>query len=361
MTDYELNVKVESFCGDTPCDDMQFHLKQYHPGIPGYALKYDYFVTFKGEKLAFEDYDVDFNLPMVWIIADRIVIPDEIRQRGEILTITVTHKEYKEYRSTIHIKMRKYELTLEDNFENFNTDLWEGMPYGAKTPLSITPVQDNYVKDGKLCLEFKKLDKPIIKDGKEYWYTDAGVRTKGKFSQKYGCFTAKCKHPSYRKGLFTAFWLMPEGKYCDEYFFKRTDTGNDFHGCSEIDIMEIFCHPDTLGSSHTEHYWEPGWDWATQGTTKSSLGENYIIPGFKYGEYQEYSCVWNEYAIYYYVNGELARANTNIAPVDDVKAAYIKFACYIGPKDFEKERHWCGVPDELLPQEFVIDWLKVYK
>ena len=360
MTDFEINVKEEGFYKGKPCTDFMIHLKQYHPGVPGYALKYNYYVTFKGKKLAFEDYNVDFNLPMVWIIDELIVIPDEIRQLGKTLTITVTHKEFKEYRSTIHIAMRKYEKTLEDNFETYNTDLWEGMSFGAKTPLSITPVQDNYVKNGQLCLEFKKLDKPIIQDGKEYWYTDAGVRTKGKFSQKYGCFTARMKHPSgSRTGLFTAFWLMPEGKYCDEYFFKRTDTGDDFHGCSEIDIMEIFNHPDTLGSAHTEHYWEPGWDWETQGSTKSSLGEHYIIPGFKYGEYQEYSCVWNEYGIYYYVNGELAKANTNIAPVDDVKSAYIKFTCYIGPEGSGK--FFGEVKDEVLPQELVVDWLKVYK
>ena len=84
---------------------------------------------------------------------------------------------------------------------------------------------------------------------------------------------------------------------------KRTDTGDDFHGCSEIDIMEVFHDADTLGSAHTEHYWEPNWDRATQGITKSSLGYDYTIPGYKDGQYIEYACVWNEYAIYYYVNG----------------------------------------------------------
>lgn len=286
---------------------MLFHLKMYHPGIPGYALKYDYYVTFKGEKLAFEEYDVDFNLPTVWITADRIVIPDYIRQRGETLTITVRHKKYPQYSSTIHIKMRKYELTLEDNFETYNTDLWEGVPYGAKTDMSITPVLDNYVHDGQLCLDFKKLDKPIIKNGKEYYYTD---------------------------------------------------TGDDFHGCGEIDIMEIFDHPDTLGSAHTEHYWAPGWT-DDMPKTKSTLGENYIIPGFQYGQYQEYSCVWNEYGLYYYVNGELAKANINIAPVEDVNEAFIKFTCYIGPKG--SNAFYGEVEDKDLPQTLYVDWLRVYK
>ena len=358
MTDFEKNVKIESYCGDKPCDDMLFHLTMYHPGIPGYALKYDYYVTFKGEKLAFEEYDVDFNLPTVWITADRIVIPDYIRQRGETLTITVRHKKYPQYSSTIHIKMRKYELTLEDNFETYNTDLWEGVPYGAKTDMSITPVLDNYVRDGQLCLDFKKLDKPIIKNGKEYYYTDAGVRTKGKFSQKYGCFTARMKHPSLRTGVFSAFWLIPVGPYRESYFFKRTDTGDDFHGCGEIDIMEIFDHPDTLGSAHTEHYWAPGWT-DDMPKTKSTLGENYIIPGFQYGQYQEYSCVWNEYGLYYYVNGELAKANINIAPVEDVNEAFIKFTCYIGPKG--SNAFYGEVEDKDLPQTLYVDWLRVYK
>ena len=358
MTDFERYVKIEGFCNGKPCDDFLFHLKQYHPGIPDYAVKYDYFITFKSNKIPMEQYDLDFDLPLVWITEDRIVIPDEIRQTGKTLTITATYKPMPQYKSTLQIKLKKWEKTLEDNFDTYNTDLWSGVPYGAKTNMSITPVKDNYVKNGQLCLEFTKLDKPIVRNGVEYWYTDAGVRTMGKFSQKYGCFTAKMKVPSLRTGVFTAFWLMPEGKYREEYFFKRTDTGDDFHGCSEIDIMEIFNHPDTIGSAHTEHYWEPGWT-DDMGKTKSSLGKFYIIPGFKYGEYQEFSCVWDEYGLYYYVNGELAKANTDIEPVEDVKSAYIKFTCYIGP---EGSGAWYGeVKDKDLPQEFIVDWLKVYK
>ena len=142
------------------------------------------------------------------------------------------------------------------------------------------------------------------------------------------------------------------------YFFKRTDTGDDFHGCGEIDIMEIFDHPDTLGSAHTEHYWAPGWT-DDMPKTKSTLGENYIIPGFQYGQYQEYSCVWNEYGLYYYVNGELAKANINIAPVEDVNEAFIKFTCYIGPKG--SNAFYGEVEDKDLPQTLYVDWLRVYK
>ena len=166
------------------------------------------------------------------------------------------------------------------------------------------------------------------------------------------------KLPYLRKGLFTAFWLLPEGKYTKDYFFKRTDTGDDFHGCGEIDIMEVFYDPDTWGAAHTEHFWSPDWDTTIQ-FTKSSLGNFHLIPGYKCGEYQEYSCVWTEYGIYYYINGELTKLNTKIEPVDDVKEAYIIFSCYIGPEG--SDAWWGEVKDKDLPQEFVVDWLKVFK
>lgn len=360
MTDFELNVKEEGFYNGKPCEDFLIHLKQYHPGVPGYVLKYDYYITFKGKEITIEDYIIRANLDEVWIKPGRILVPDRVRKTSATLTVTATYKKDENYKTTLKIKLRKYELTLEDNFETYNTELWSGVPYGAKTDKSITPVKDNYVRDGKLCLDFVKLDKPIIKDGKEYWYTDTGVYTTGKFSQKYGLFTSSMCVPSIPQGIFSAFWLMPEGKYRDEYFFKRTDTGDDFHGCSEIDIMEIFHQPDTMGSFHTEHYWEPN-SGMEGSNTKSSLHNEYgyEIPGYKDNSYHEYSCVWNEYGIYYYVDGELARCNTNIAPVDDVKAAYVFFSCYIGPKD---STSWFGeVDDKDLPQTTYVDWLKVYK
>ena len=62
----------------------------------------------------------------------------------------------------------------------------------------------------------------------------------------------------------------------------------------------------TRGCAHTEHFWEPNWT-DDKGKTKSSLGYDYTIPGYKDGEYQEYACVWNEYGLYYYVNGVLAK------------------------------------------------------
>ena len=69
--------------------------------------------------------------------------------------------------------------------------------------------------------------------------------------------------------------------------------------------------------------------------------------------------VWNEYALYYYVNGVLAKVNDKIAPVDEVFPAYILYTCYIGPKG--SGARFGEVEDELLPKTLLIDWLKVYK
>ncbi len=358
MTDFELNVKEEGFYKGEPCDDFKIHLEKYHPGVPGYSLVYNYYITFKGERISAKGCNIRANLPEIWFKADEIIIPDHIRQTGETLVVSLHCSYDPDYTATLKIKLRKYEMTLEDNFESYNKDLWTPRSDGAKVDMAFTLVKDNYVRDGKLCLDFEKHETPTIRNGKECYYSDAGLITKGKFSQKYGCFSTRMRVPAIPTGIFSAFWLVPEGRYREDYFFKRTDTGDDFHGCSEIDIMEFFNHPDTIGSAHTEHYWEPGWT-DDMGKTKSSLGKFYIIPGFKYGEYQEFSCVWDEYGLYYYVNGELAKANTDIEPVEDVKSAYIKFTCYIGP---EGSGAWYGeVKDKDLPQEFIVDWLKVYK
>lgn len=358
MTDFEINVKEEGFYKGEPCDDFMIHLDSYHPGVPGYSLKYNYTIIFKGERINVQGCNIKADLPDVFFKDDEIIIPDHTRQMGGTLTISLHCSLDPDYTATLKIKMRKYELTLEDNFETFNTDLWTPRHDGAKVAMAFTKVKDNYVRDGKLCLDFEKNETPTIRNGKECYYSDAGLITKGKFSQKYGCFSTRMRVPVTQTGTFSAFWLLPEGRYCEDYFFKRTDTGDDFHGCGEIDVMEVFDHPATRGCSHTEHYWEPNWDYS-KGVTKSSLGYYYTIPGYKDGEYQEYACVWNEYALYYYVNGVLAKVNDKIAPVDDVKEAYILYTCYIGPEGSGST--WGEVKDEDLPQSMMVDWLKVYK
>lgn len=359
MTDFELNVKEQGFYKGKPCDDFKIHLESYHPGVPGYSVSYKYYIVFKGERISNRGCNIRADYPDVYFKSDEIIIPDATRQMGGWMTIDLHCAKDPDYTAMLKIKLRKYEMTLEDNFETFNTDLWEPRSNGAKVPMAFTKVKDNYVRDGKLCLDFEKNETPTIRNGVECYYSDAGVRTKGKFSQKYGCFASSIKVPAGPTGVFTAFWLLPEGKYQEDYFFKRTDTGDDFHGCGEIDIMEIFHYPATRGSAHTEHYWEPNWDRTVSGVTKSSLGYSYTIPGYKDGQYIEYALVWNEYAIYYYVNGALAKVNDKIAPVDDVKEAYIIYSCYIGPKG--SGAFWGEVKDQDLPQSMMVDWLRVYK
>lgn len=359
MTDFELNVKEEGFYKGEPCDDFKIHLESYHPGVPGYSVSYKYYIIFKGERISARGCNIRADYPNVYFKADEIIIPDATRQMGGWMTVDLHCALDPDYTAKLKIKLRKYEITLEDNFETFNTDIWNALSGASKKPMAYRLAKDNYIRDGKLCLDFEKHDTPTIRNGIECYYSDAGVSTKDKFSQKYGCFSTRMRVPSTPTGIFSAFWLMPQGRYREDYFFKRTDTGDEFHGCSEIDIMEIFHYPATRGCAHTEHYWEPGWDPNTQPITKSSLGYDYTIPGYKDGEYVEYACVWNEYAIYYYVNGVLAKVNDKIAPVENVFPAYILYTCYIGPKG--SGAFWGEVDDKDLPQTTMVDWLRVYK
>ena len=88
---------------------------------------------------------------------DEIIIPDATRQMGGWMTIDLHCAQDPDYTAKLKIKLRKYEMTLEDNFETYNTDLWTPRHDGAKVDMAFTKVKDNYVRDGKLCLDLFKI------------------------------------------------------------------------------------------------------------------------------------------------------------------------------------------------------------
>lgn len=342
---------VNSWFKNKNSTEFALVLEQYHPGIPGYDVKYRFHVNFKQMPLNEEDYTISCDIPEVKIGADYIVVPVAVMQTKNQLVVTAVYNTDQRYKSELTIWLKKWDLTLEDNFDTYNTELWA--PYGeiwsAKYPDSYARALDNYVRNGNLCIDLKK-ENYVSKDGKLHHYTEGAVSTAGRFSQIYGCFTAKMKMPTTETGILAAFWLMPEGHYGTDYFFQRSDT-SEFWGCSEIDIVETY-KLTKVGSQHTEHYW------TKDGKTRSQLPKYYKIPNFKYDDYQEFSCVWNERGVYYYVNGELAAVNENITPVDKTVRAYLVFSAYNGLAD----DCWFGtLEDNKLPQTMYVDWIRVYQ
>ena len=74
-------------------------------------------------------------------------------------------------------------------------------------------------------------------DGIPRWYTSGRIRSKGRFSQRYGRFEARMKLP-LGKGIWPAFWLL--GDDSSSVGWPR---------CGEIDVMENIGEPSRIYST----------------------------------------------------------------------------------------------------------------
>ncbi|MBQ7040164.1 MAG: family 16 glycosylhydrolase [Clostridia bacterium] len=122
-----------------------------------------------------------------------------------------------------------YQLVLSDEFEGsvLNTDMWTyrtGNPYGGKN------LKENVrVEDGKLCLDYKKINET---------YTGGGIITP--FTLPYGYYEVKAKVFSGVNGLHTSFWTSGA---TDSFEVLPENTPFNNH-LLEIDAFEINSRED---------------------------------------------------------------------------------------------------------------------
>ncbi|WP_288132505.1 glycoside hydrolase family 16 protein [Microbulbifer sp.] len=186
-------------------------------------------------------------------------------------------------------------------------------------------------------------------------YTSARLRTKGMGDWKYGRFELRAKLPS-GQGSWPAFWMLPtEWKY----------GGWPFSG--EIDILEAV-NLKVGGEDHihgTLHY---GDAWPANKYT----GVDYQIPGGANPAdgFHTYAAEWEEGEIRWYVNGDhyatqtkegwysaAALDNPN-APFDQTFHLILNLA--VGG-DWPANVNDTGIDESAFPQEYQIDYVRVYQ
>lgn len=329
--------------------NFSFELVQYHPGVPGYDVEYQYVLKFKNMPISADTVTVSSNIEGVIAKDGKIIVPKDVNAKGGTLVLTAVYNKDKRYKQKISFQLKAWEKTWADEFDSDRSN-WSNY-YMSASCLD----KNAYVEDGCLKLDVLKEDY-VASNGTPQTTSRGYVSTQGKFYQTYGCFTARMKptKSSYTNGgTMSSFWLMPQGNYKTDFFFKRSDR-TDFWGCSEIDILEGY-KMITGGSQHTEHWWKE--DGTYQGQTpKFSSNEIYKSPE----EWHEFSFVWMKYGIYYYVDGKLVTWNTDIEPVANPAPAYIVFGTGVTPPG---QSGWTGSLDswDELPQTSTIDWVRVYK
>jgi len=233
----------------------------------------------------------------------------------------------------------KSKLVWEENFDgnSLNEEIWnfelgDGCPNlcgWGNNESQIYTRSNHIVENGYLFITARK---------KDNIYTSTRITTKNKKEFQYGRMEVRAKLP-LGKGLWPAFWML--GANISEVGWPL---------CGEIDILEyVGREPNTIFTSlHTQN---------SHGNTINSKKE--IIEGIEEG-FHLYAIDWNKDRIEFYIDNTLFYTfspddkNSEIWPFDQPFFFIINLA--IGGNFGGLE-----IDDSIFPQEFVIDYIKVYQ
>jgi beta-glucanase (GH16 family) len=169
-------------------------------------------------------------------------------------------------------------------------------------------------------------------------YTSSRITTKGKLEYQYGRFEVRAKLPN-GQGVWPAFWML--GSNISEVGWPL---------CGEIDVLEY------VGKSPEEIF--------TSLHTKASHGETINTKTTRFSNIEEgfhtYAADWTENQIEFFVDGKSVYTfipkdkSTEEWPFD--QPFYLLLNLAIGGNFGGPE-----VDDNIFPQEFIIDYVRVYQ
>lgn len=232
-----------------------------------------------------------------------------------------------------------YKLVWEEQFVGsqldesiWNFELGNGCPNlcgWGNNELQVYTKNNHFVKDGYLTIIAKKVDGQ---------YSSTRITTKSNKEFKYGRIETRAKLP-IGKGIWPAFWML--GSNISEVGWPK---------CGEIDILEyIGKEPDVIFTSlHTQA--SHGNTINTKKTKIETIEEGFHI----------YALDWNEQKMDFFVDEKLVYTfnpqlkNEYIWPFD--KNFFIIINMAIGGNFGGPE-----VDNSIFPQEFIIDYIKVYQ
>lgn len=232
----------------------------------------------------------------------------------------------------------KRKLVWEENFDGkilndkvWNIELGDGCPncgWGNNERQLYTD-QNHRLENGNLIITAKK-------DSNNY--TSARINTKTKQEFKYGRLEARAKLP-VGQGLWPAFWML-----------GSNITQKGWPKCGEIDILEyVGREPHTVYTTlHTQD--SHGNSVNSKKTAIADIEEGYHV----------YAIEWTKDKIDFFVDKDLVYTfqpeskNENTWPFDQPFYFIINMAIggnFGGP----------AVDDTVFPQEFIVDYVKVYQ
>ena len=229
-------------------------------------------------------------------------------------------------------------ILFTDDFENtfldlnhWNYELGDGCPElcgWGNNEFQIYTKENVFIRDEKLVIKATKQDNK---------YYSGRITTKDKIEFQYGTVEVKAKLPT-GTGVWPAIWML--GHDIDDIFWPL---------CGEIDIMEYV--GKTPGKIHTTLHTKDSYGQSIN--TKVTTIEN-IEDGFHI-----YKMNWDENKIQFSVDDTIVYTfsppNKNKINWPFDKPFYLILNLAIGGEfgGFE-------VDDNIFPQEFIVDYIKVY-
>ncbi len=232
----------------------------------------------------------------------------------------------------------KRKLVWEDNFNGktlnekiWNFELGDGCPNcgWGNSERQLYTKENHKLVDGKLVIKAIKVNEK---------YTSTRITTKAKKEFQYGRFEARAKLP-IGKGIWPAFWML--GSNISQVGWPK---------CGEIDILEyVGKEPDIVFTSlHTQN--SHGNTFNTKKTKIENIEEGFHI----------YAAEWSKDKIDFFVDNNLVYTFNPKNKTDDIwpfnQPFYILINMAIGGNFGGPE-----VDDTIFPQEFIIDYVRVYK
>lgn len=208
------------------------------------------------------------------------------------------------------------------------------------------------VEKGCLTIRGQKEDYPnaAYRAGSERWqekdslarYTSASINTRDKFSFTYGRIEVKAQLPGAGSGIWPAIWMLGA---------DRSAGGWPYNG--EMDIMEY------IGNKPQDVYGTIHYAKNSTGDAHTSSGNRIIAPDLHNG-FHVYALEWDEKTVQIFYDDSLYHTfytdSATIATGNPFrKPFYILLNLALGAS-------WPGpVDDKVLPQEFLVDYVRVYR
>ncbi len=241
--------------------------------------------------------------------------------------------------SCISLYGQERQLVWEENFdgsqleqESWNSITGNGCPElcgWGNNELQFYSIENTKVANGFLNISAKK-------EGDTY--TSGRINTKGKKEFQYGKIEVRAKLAT-GKGLWPAFWMLGS---------NRNEVGWPL--CGEIDIVEyVGKEPETIFTTlHTAD---------SHGVSKNTRKD--VVEGIEEG-FHIYSIDWTKEKIDFYIDNTLfysfqpKNKNVEVWPFD--QPFYIIINLAIGGNFGGMD-----VDENVFPQEFVLDYVRVYQ